>query len=63
MTSDYSYTSCKQPFNTQNVTTCIPVLTPQGPIQHLQVLMGRLIPLVSHKESTVPPTELEGSDT
>ena len=38
------------------------MLTPQGPIQHLQELMGRLIQ-VSHKESTVPPTELEGSDT
>ena len=44
MTSDYSHMSCKQLFlNTQNITTCIPVLTPQGPIQHLQVLMGRLI--------------------
>ena len=49
-------------FNAQNVTTCILVLTPQGPTQHLQVLMGRLIQ-VSHWESTVPPTELRVSDT
>ena len=28
--------------NIQNLVTCIPVLTPQGPIQHLKVLMGRL---------------------
>ena len=49
-------------FNAQNVTTCILVLTPQGPTQCLQVLMGRLIQ-VSHWESTVPPTELRVSDT
>ena len=49
--------------NTQNVTTCIPVLTPQGPIQHLKVLMRRFIQIECQSESTVPPTELEGSDT
>ena len=43
-----------------NVSTCIPVLTPQGPIQHLKALMGKLtqIECQSHKESTVPSAEL-----
>ena len=41
MTRD-SYTAYKQILNVQSITTCIPVLTPQGPIQHLKALMGKL---------------------
>ena len=39
---DCSHTSCRQILNVLYIATCIPVLTPQGPIQYLQVLMGRL---------------------
>ena len=66
MTSDYSHMSCKQLFKYTkcnylyiSVNTSGSHSTPPG--ADGKVNSNRMP--VSHKESTVPPTELEGSDT